>query len=76
MITWISLIVGSHFIALQFVFHDPTLYLLAILMIIVSILAIPITQKFGVPQSLFVGGANGTVLLGFAAFNFIRFFAN
>lgn len=76
MITWISFIVGSHFIALQFVFRDPSLYLLAALMIIISLLAIIITPKFNIPQSSFVGISDGVLLLAFSGFNFIRFFAN
>ncbi|KIS04280.1 hypothetical protein [Paucilactobacillus wasatchensis] len=73
---WISLLVGIHFIALQFVFHDPSLYLLAILMLVVSALAIPINHKFKVAQSTLVGTSNGVILLIFAIFNYSRFLLN
>lgn len=68
---WISLIVGSHFIALQFIFHDPSLYLLAALMISVSLGGL-FRQIHA--RSALVGVSNGVILLGFALFNFGRFF--
>ncbi|MFD0896494.1 DUF4175 domain-containing protein [Loigolactobacillus binensis] len=67
---WISLVVGSHFIALQFIFHDPSLYWLAALMIIVSLLGLfwPTPAK-----SALVGVNNGIILLAFSLFNLGRF---
>ncbi len=67
---WISLVVGSHFIALQFVFRDPSFYILAALMIGISIYTL--CRRMAAKSAL-VGVGNGIILLSFAIYNLSRF---
>ncbi|MFD1318359.1 hypothetical protein [Loigolactobacillus zhaoyuanensis] len=67
---WISLVIGSHFIVLEFIFRDPSLYILAGLMISISLY----TLLHRMPaKSVLVGVSNGVILLSFAIYNLSRF---
>ncbi len=70
---WIAFIVGIHFIGLQSVFDDPSLYLLAALLVAVSILSIFISPKLQVANSAIAGIGAGTVLFCFAVLGLIRY---
>lgn len=70
---WIAFIVGIHFISLKSVFDDPSLWLLAALLIAVSLVAVWISPKLQVANSAITGIGAGTVLFGFALLGLIRF---
>lgn len=70
---WVAFIVGIHFIALKFVFDDVSLYLLAALLVVVSLLSLLIAPKLKVAHSAITGIGAGTVLFGFAILGLIRF---
>ncbi|MCS7462149.1 hypothetical protein N0M98_18585 [Paenibacillus doosanensis] len=70
---WIAFIVGIHFISLKSVFDDPSLWILAALMIAVSIVTVIIAPKLRVANSAITGIGAGTVLFGFALLGLIRF---
>ncbi|SFS72784.1 hypothetical protein [Paenibacillus sp. BC26] len=72
---WIAFIVGIHFISLKSVFDDPSLWLLAALMVTVSIVAVIVSPKLQVANSAITGIGAGTVLFGFALLGLIRFIA-
>jgi hypothetical protein len=70
---WIAFIVGIHFISLKSVFDDPSLWLLAALMVAVSIIAVRVAPKLQVANSAITGIGAGTVLFGYAILGLIRF---
>jgi hypothetical protein len=70
---WIAFIVGIHFIGLVHVFDDPALYVLAALLVAVSILAVIAAPKLQVASSAITGIGSGTVLFGFAVLGLIRY---
>ncbi|TYP74124.1 hypothetical protein [Paenibacillus methanolicus] len=70
---WIAFIVGIHFISLASVFDDPSLYVLAALLVAISIVAIFIAPKLQVATSAITGIGTGTVLFGFAILGLIRY---
>lgn len=70
---WIAFIVGIHFISLKSVFDDASLWLLAVLMVAVSIIAIRAAPRLQVAHSAITGIGAGTVLFGFAVLGLIRF---
>ncbi|WP_028548035.1 hypothetical protein [Paenibacillus sp. UNC451MF] len=70
---WVAFIVGIHFIGLKTVFDDPSLYLLAALLVAVSIIALFTFQKLHVASSAITGIGAGTVLFGFAVLGLIRY---
>lgn len=72
---WIAFIVGIHFIGLKSVFDDPSLYLLAFLLVAVSILSLFLSRKLQVPNSAITGIGAGTALFAFALLGLIRFFS-
>ncbi|SDX04940.1 hypothetical protein [Paenibacillus sp. CF384] len=72
---WIAFIVGIHFISLKNVFDDPSLWLLAALMVIVSIVAVIVAPRLQVANSAITGIGAGTVLFAFALLGLIRFIA-
>ncbi|TDQ36227.1 hypothetical protein [Aureibacillus halotolerans] len=74
MAPWIAFVVGVHFIWLKAVFQDPSLYVLAGLLIIVSIVAIPISKRMQVASSAITGIGAGTSLFAFAILGLLRFF--
>lgn len=70
---WIAFIVGIHFIALKSVFADPSLYLLALLVVGISLLSLPLSRKWQVASSAITGIGVGTVLFAFAILGLIRY---
>jgi hypothetical protein len=72
---WIAFIVGIHFIGLVSVFDDPSLYVLAALLVAVSILAVITAPKLQVASSAITGIGSGTVLFSFAILGLIRYFS-
>lgn len=70
---WIAFIVGIHFISLVSVFDDPSLYVLAALLVAVSIFAVIAAPKLQVASSAITGIGSGTVLFGFAILGLIRY---
>lgn len=70
---WIAFIVGIHFIGLVSVFEDPSLYVLAGLLIAVSVLAVFVAPKLQVASSAITGIGSGTVLFAFAILGLIRY---
>lgn len=71
--TWISFIVAIHFIGLAFVFNDKSLFLLAGLMLIVTISSVPLSANLKIAPSAILGIGNGTCLLLFSLLGLIRF---
>jgi hypothetical protein len=72
---WIAFIVGVHFIALKGVFQDPSLYILAALLILISISSFNVSKRFGVANSAITGIGAGSVLLVFALLGLVRYFS-
>ncbi|SFE73249.1 hypothetical protein SAMN05216378_3875 [Paenibacillus catalpae] len=72
---WIAFIVGIHFIGLVSVFDDASLYILAVLLVAVSILAVIAAPKLQVASSAITGIGSGTVLFGYAVLGLIRYLA-
>lgn len=72
--SWICFIVGVHFIWLKHVFQDPSLYILATLLIVVSWISIFLSKKKNISNSALTGVGAGFVLFCFAVFGLIRFF--
>ncbi|MDR6550043.1 hypothetical protein [Paenibacillus qinlingensis] len=70
---WIAFIVGIHFISLKSVFKDPSLWILAALMVAVSLVAIIVSPKLKVANSAITGIGAGIVLFAFALLGLIRF---
>ena len=64
---------GIHFIALKNVFEDSSLYLLAALLVGVSIISLFIAPKLRVANSAITGIGSGTVLFAFAVLGLVRF---
>ncbi|WP_211749411.1 hypothetical protein [Paenibacillus sp. Marseille-Q4541] len=71
---WIAFIVGIHFIGLASVFKDPSLYLLAALLVSISIISLFVSRKLQVACSAITGIGSGATLLGFAVLGIIRFY--
>jgi hypothetical protein len=70
---WILFIVGTHFIALEFVFRDSALFLLAALLIMIAVTSVFISPKLQVANSAIAGIGAGTVLFCFAMLGMVRF---
>ncbi|MFD0715321.1 hypothetical protein [Paenibacillus sp. GCM10027626] len=70
---WIAFIVGIHFIGLKSVFDDSSLYILAALLVAVSILSLYISPRLQVANSAITGIGAGIVLFAFALLGLIRF---
>jgi hypothetical protein len=70
---WIAFIVGIHFFWLKTIFQDPSLYILAILLIAVAAFSLFAAKKLRVANSAITGIGAGTVLFGFAIAGLIRF---
>lgn len=70
---WIAFIVGIHFISLKSVFNDFSLYLLAALLVAVSIASLFISKKLNVANSAITGMGAGTILFAFALLGLIRY---
>ncbi|TDF94771.1 hypothetical protein [Paenibacillus piri] len=72
---WIAFIVGIHFIGLKSVFDDPGLYILAALLVAVSIVSLFASRKLQVANSAITGIGSGTILFGYALLGLIRYFS-
>jgi len=70
---WIAFIVGIHFIWLKNIFQDPSLYLLAILLVGVAIISLFLSRRLKVANSAITGIGAGIVLFCFAILGLIRF---
>ncbi|ALX48296.1 hypothetical protein [Lentibacillus amyloliquefaciens] len=70
---WIAFIVGAHFFWLVNVFKDPSLYILAVLMIVIAIISPWLSQKMGVANSAITGIGSGMSLFCFAILGLIRY---
>jgi uncharacterized membrane protein YozB (DUF420 family) len=70
---WIAFVVGVHFFWLKSVFKDPSLYILAVLLIGVALISLFVSKKFNIANSAITGIGAGTVLLCFAILGLIRF---
>ncbi|MFE6169696.1 hypothetical protein ACFVP8_17760 [Viridibacillus arvi] len=70
---WVAFIVGIHFIWLKSIFQDSSLYLLATLLVAVSIISVFLSKKLNVTNSAITGIGAGIVLFCFAILGFIRF---
>ncbi len=70
---WIAFIVGAHFFWLVNVFKDPSLYILAVLMIVIAVLSPWLSKKMSVANSAVTGIGSGTALFCFAVLGLIRY---
>ncbi|HLS66235.1 MAG TPA: hypothetical protein VK029_04485 [Pseudogracilibacillus sp.] len=70
---WICFVVGAHFSSLAPIFKDSSLYILAILMIIIAFSSPSLAKKFHVANSAITGIGSGIVLLCFALLGLVRF---
>ncbi|WP_213587738.1 hypothetical protein [Paenibacillus sp. J2TS4] len=70
---WIAFVVGVHFFGLKHVFEDSSLYILAILLITVSIIALFVSPKLKVAYSAITGIGAGTVLFAFSILGLLRY---
>ncbi|MFD0586557.1 hypothetical protein ACFQZE_00980 [Paenibacillus sp. GCM10027627] len=70
---WIAFVVGVHFIGLAPVFDNASLYVLAALLVAVSVAALYIAPKLKVAYSAITGIGAGTVLFIYACMGLIRF---
>ncbi len=70
---WIAFIVGVHFFWLVNIFKDPSLYILAVLMIAIAVLSPWLSKKMGVANSAITGIGSGTSLFCFAILGLIRY---
>ncbi|MGE7918207.1 hypothetical protein ACQKM9_04555 [Viridibacillus sp. NPDC093762] len=71
--SWVAFIVGIHFIGLKSIFQDSTLYLLATLLIVISIISVFLSKKLKVANSAITGIGAGIILFCFAILGLIRF---
>ncbi len=70
---WIAFIVGVHFIGLQSVFQDRSLYVLAALLVAAAVVGYFASPKLQVAKSAITGICAGTALFGFGVSGLIRF---
>lgn len=70
---WIAFIVGTHFFWLESIFKDPSMYILAVLMIAIAIISPWLSKKLGVANSAITGIGSGTALFCFAILGLIRY---
>lgn len=70
---WVSFVVGTHFFWLADIFKDPSLYILAVLMIIISFISPRLAKKMDVPNSAITGIGSGALLFCFAILGLIRY---
>ncbi len=70
---WIAFIVGVHFFWLVNVFKDSSLYILAILLIVIAALSLWLSKKLKIANSAVTGIGSGTALFCFAVLGLIRY---
>jgi hypothetical protein len=66
---WIALVVGVHLFPLAPLLHYPLLYLVAALVTIAALVAVPVARRRSIPVSAVNGVAAGAVLLAAAIFS-------
>lgn len=66
---WIALVVGVHFFPLAPLLHYPLLYVVAALVTLVALAAIPVARSRSLLVSAVTGVATGTILLATALFS-------
>lgn len=71
--SWVAFVVGIHFIALKDIFNDVSLYLLAALLIVLSLLSPFISKKLKVANSAITGIGAGIILFAYALLGLIRY---
>ncbi|MFD2210097.1 hypothetical protein ACFSMW_10245 [Virgibacillus halophilus] len=70
---WVAFVVGIHFFWLKPIFADAALYILAIILILVSITSLWISKKLDVAASAITGIGAGTALFCFAILGLVRY---
>lgn len=60
---WIALVVGVHFFPLAWLISYPLLYLVASLVTVAALAAVPVARRTSAPVSLVTGVATGAILL-------------
>ncbi|WP_246197198.1 hypothetical protein [Cytobacillus depressus] len=70
---WIAFIVGVHFFWLVNIFKDPSLYILAVLMIAIAVISPWGSKRLGVASSAITGIGSGIALFCFAILGLIRY---
>lgn len=70
---WVAFVVGVHFFGLKPIFEDSSLYILAVLLIAVSIIALLVSPKLKVAYSAITGIGAGTVLFAYSILGLIRY---
>src|SRR5690625_1177369 len=73
---WISFVVGTHFFWLVDVFKDSSLYVLAVVMIVIAIISPWLSKKCGVANSAITGISAGTILFCFALVGLFRYISS
>jgi hypothetical protein len=68
---WICLVVGVHFAPLAPILKNPLLYVLAALMTVVALVAVPVARRRDLAPSLVTGVGAGASLLVFAIVSLI-----
>lgn len=70
---WILFIVGVHFFWLKHIFNDVSLYILAILLIIISFISPRVARRFNVANSAITGIGAGVILFCYGLLGLIRY---
>ncbi|WP_245835670.1 hypothetical protein [Virgibacillus ndiopensis] len=70
---WVAFIVGVHFIWLKTIYQDFSLYVLATLLVGISLISLFFSKKLNVATSAITGIGAGSVLFCFAIIGLIRF---
>jgi hypothetical protein len=68
---WICLVVGVHFAPLAPILKNPLLYVLAALITVVAVFAVPLARRRDMPTSAITGVGAGSALLLFAVVSLI-----
>ncbi len=63
---WIALVVGAHFVPLAFLFNDPGLVVLAVVMVVGAVLPVVLRSRSAITPSAVTGLVSGLALLVFA----------
>lgn len=66
---WIALVVGVHFFPLAVLLEYPMLHLLAVLVTVGALLAVPLSRRWSLPISAVTGAVTGSILLAAALFS-------
>lgn len=66
---WVAFVVGVHFFPLAWLLQYPLIHVLAALVIVVALAAVPLARSRSLPVSAVTGPATGVVLLAVAWFS-------